>query len=158
MEQSVAYIVSIVFVALVSWMSSRTTMDTVRSTWYKCIQPSIAPPNVVFPVVWTVLYIMVAFVLANVLMMPSSLHKTSAVFGITVGLLLNIAWCYAFFHSRSPRLALVAIVLLIVANTSVLQSLWITERLLAKVFAPYFGWIAFAAVMNLMSAFKESGC
>ena len=58
------YLIGFPAVILTSVLASSFTMTSVKSDWYNCIRPSFAPPNWVFPIVWTGLYTSLGFALS----------------------------------------------------------------------------------------------
>ena len=53
-------ITCIIVVALVELAGSWFTSKSVNSSWYNSIAPSITPPGWVFPIVWNVLFLLIA--------------------------------------------------------------------------------------------------
>ncbi|MBU0585942.1 tryptophan-rich sensory protein, partial [Candidatus Micrarchaeota archaeon] len=51
--------VCILAVGITAYFGSLFTAPSIASGWYEIIKPDIAPPNFVFPIVWTVLYLMI---------------------------------------------------------------------------------------------------
>ena len=53
-------IVSLVVVYLVAFVGSLFTSPVTDSEWYDSIKPSITPPGWVFPIVWNILFFLIA--------------------------------------------------------------------------------------------------
>ena len=85
------YLISAAAVATTSIVGGYFTKKTVKSEWYKCIKPrKFTPPNIIFPIVWTVLYFTIFLALAD-----SIREKyTDINILISLSLVLNVAWCY----------------------------------------------------------------
>jgi tryptophan-rich sensory protein len=60
-------LISAFSIILTSYIGSIFTRKNVNTKWYDCIKPIITPPNYVFPIVWTILYILLFFVFKNIL-------------------------------------------------------------------------------------------
>ncbi len=141
--------VAIAAVAATATLGSQYTQQSVQSPWYSMAKPSWAPPNWVFPVVWTTLYICLAVAFTLSILrdtpFPTILH--------VVNLALNVAWCRAFFGLRRPLPALgilvgnVAVAAGIVATTRVSVVQWLL--------APYIAWLLFATTLNGAFVFAE---
>jgi benzodiazapine receptor len=157
MEIWVAYCVAFATVVVVSTLPSKT-MQATRSPWYDCIRPSLSPPNYVFPVVWTTLYVMIAVVLAQVFLLPPSHTRTSLLTVFYFNMALNVAWTFAYFGYKRVHLAFAVLVLLILTNVSVLAMLWDVSKLGFYMFIPYTAWLMFACVLNFQSMQKASAC
>ena len=118
-------------------------------TWYAGLaKPSFNPPNAIFPVVWTVLYAMMAVALWLVWRTPPSAARAVGIAAFVVQLVLNVAWSWAFFGAHSPLLGLVVIVALIAAIVWTVLSFRRTSGLAAILMLPYLVWVSFATVLN----------
>lgn len=119
-------------------------------TWYADLaKPWWTPPNRVFPVVWNILYIMMAVSLWMLWdrTAPSPIRAT-AITLFFVQLALNAAWSPAFFLYHRPLAALFIIVLLsIVLSVTIYQSLSI-NRPAAWLLVPYLLWVLYASTLN----------
>ena len=119
-------------------------------TWYQALaKPSWTPPDWVFGPVWTALYFMMA-VAAWLVWRARAWRPARAAlgwFGLQLG--LNLGWSALFFGLRSPGLAFLDIVLLLlsIAVTTVLFER--RSPIAASLLAPYLLWTLFAAVLNL---------
>jgi tryptophan-rich sensory protein len=119
--------------------------------WYHSLrQPFFQPPDWAFPVVWTILYAMMAVSLWRIASRPLTKHPRSVAMGVfMLQLLLNIGWSFAFFGQQNPQLGLVVIGALLVAiawNIAVFRSL---DRLAGLLLIPYFLWVCYATLLNL---------
>src|SRR4030042_1708947 len=54
------FILSVVIVFAFAAIGNLFTAPVVRSAWYESIKPSITPPNWIFPVVWNILFFLIA--------------------------------------------------------------------------------------------------
>ncbi len=119
---------------------------TVPGEWYAALEkPFFNPPNWVFGPVWTVLYLMIAFVGWRVW------HRDET--GPLVGLWffqmgLNFLWSPIFFAAQEPVWALLVIVVLFFTLLLFMRSAAIRDRLSAVLFVPYAAWVGFATVLN----------
>ena len=114
--------------------------------WYaKLAKPWFTPPNGIFPPVWTLLYVMIAFVGWRTFARDP--------FGAgmmiwTITLALNFIWSPIFFGAHRPAAALAVIVALLVMILVFVRLSWPYDPLSALLFTPYAAWVAFAAVLN----------
>lgn len=78
--------------------------------WYPLLhKPSITPPAIVFPIVWSILYVLMGLSL-SFLIKRKSAKWLIAVWGAQ--LFFNFLWSILFFSWRSPLLGLLDILLL----------------------------------------------
>ena len=125
--------------------------------WYETLEkPPWTPPNWVFPVGWTILYILIAY--AGWRAWTAEV-AVGAAFGAATGqtlafvvfggqLALNAAWSGIFFGLRRMRLALMecaALWILIALNIVLFLLIDQTAGLLL---IPYLCWVTFAAALN----------
>lgn len=117
-------------------------------TWYQGLtKPSWTPPNRAFPIVWSVLYLLIAISgwlvwrEAGFVIIP---------FGIFLGqMILNFLWSMLFFGRRRPDLAFLDITLLALAIAVNILAFWPYSRTAALLLVPYLAWVCVAAALNL---------
>ena len=118
-------------------------------TWYAGLaKPAFNPPNAVFPVVWGILYTVMAVAAWLVWRTPPSRMRTIGLSVFAAQLALNAAWSWAFFGAHSPLGGLIVIILLIAAIAWTIAAFWRTSRVAAWLMAPYLGWVSFASLLN----------
>jgi len=126
--------------------------------WYETLErPGFAPPNSVFPVVWTILYAMMA--VAVWLFWRAEGRSEDRKLGLIwfgVQLALNVVWSFAFFWLHSPGSGLIVILLLIVAITATIVLFGRSSRSAALLLMPYLLWVCFAAALNFAFWFLNS--
>lgn len=129
------------------WIGSLATTPNIP-TWYAGLnKPWFNPPNSIFPVVWTILYVLMA-VAAWLVWREETPARWPALAAFAVQLALNIAWSFAFFGAQSPLLGLVVIVALIAAIVWTMIAFSSVSGLAAGLLVPYLAWVAFATVLN----------
>lgn len=118
--------------------------------WYASLaKPSWTPPPVVFPIVWTALYILMAVSFWKLWETePRSAARARAMVWFLVQLALNAAWSPVFFVWHEPTAALVIIVALLIAIGAAIVSAARVDRLAAWLLAPYLAWVTYATTLN----------
>jgi tryptophan-rich sensory protein len=118
--------------------------------WYAALaKPGFTPPDWGFPVVWTVLFALMAIALWRVVAAAGGrIAGNRALLPFAVQLALNVGWSFAFFSGRSPAAGLGVIALLIPAIVWTILVFREKDRLAAWLLAPYLVWVAYAAVLN----------
>lgn len=114
--------------------------------WYEGLaKPSFTPPNAVFPVAWTVLYVMIG--LAGYFAWKA--EGIGAAVGVwLLQLILNAAWSYVMFGRHEIGLALAVLAALWLSIAAFIALTWRSSRLAALLFVPYLLWVSFAALLN----------
>ncbi|MEM1282012.1 MAG: TspO/MBR family protein [Chlamydiota bacterium] len=131
----------------VEWTASLFTQSSV-DTWYKTlIKPSWNPPNIAFPIVWTILYTMIALSFWLILSEPKARHPKPFV-AFFLQLFLNFTWSLAFFYLQSPLLGLVNIIFLLVAILWNIREFSKYSLTASRLLYPYFLWVAYAVTLN----------
>lgn len=118
--------------------------------WYAALtKPALTPPDWVFPVVWTVLYAMIA--VAGWLLWRHRHGDPSgraAVGFWGLQLALNAAWSWIFFGLHLTGVALAEIVILFGAILFVILLARKTSRAASLLMTPYLVWVGFAMWLN----------
>jgi tryptophan-rich sensory protein len=121
--------------------------STSVGNWYQTInRPSWNPPGWVFGPVWTTLYALMAVAVWDVWRSPGPARRAITLFAIQLA--LNLGWSILFFGLKSPGLALVGIVVLIVFIVATILEFWRQKRRASVLLFPYLAWTSFAAVLN----------
>lgn len=117
--------------------------------WYRLLaKPSWTPPDWLFGPVWTALYASMA-VAAWLVWRRRGLAGARGAWALfAVQLALNVGWSWLFFGLRSPGLALLEIVVLLVAIAATLAAFWRRSLAAGLLLVPYLGWVGFAALLN----------
>jgi tryptophan-rich sensory protein len=112
-------------------------------------KPFFTPPSAIFPIVWTLLYLMMA-VAAWLVWRQQRLagERRMAFAAFLVQLALNVSWSWAFFGARSPGAGLIVILLLLAAIGWTIVAFWQVSRVAAWMLAPYACWVVFATLLN----------
>ena len=112
-------------------------------------QPALTPPPWVFPIVWTILYIMMGIASYNVLVAEAdSKSKATALSLYGAQLFFNFWWSIVYFNLKNYLFAfiwLIAMWLLIIATTLEFRKI---SKKAALMMIPYLLWTTFAAYLN----------
>jgi benzodiazapine receptor len=134
----------VVFLGLVM-VAASTGMLFKPGEWYRRLnKPSWTPPDIAFPIVWTVLYLMIA--VAGWLVWREGSAAALIVWGLQ--LILNALWSYLFFGQRRMDLALADVSLLWLSVAGFIILAWPLSTTAALLFAPYLVWVTIAANLN----------
>jgi benzodiazapine receptor len=131
-----------VLVLLGSGMGVWTGSDV--SLWYEGLNRSVlTPPNVVFPVVWTVLYALMG-VCGWLIWGAVRTQKVKVLYMLQ--LVLNWMWTPIFFHYHWVGGALVVVMLLALTIGTLMV---VAHKSVSVLMIPYLGWVLFAAYLNV---------
>ena len=118
--------------------------------WYATLnKPGFTPANQVFPVVWAILYAMMAVSAGLVWRAPGKNEdRRPALTWFFWQLAIGVIWSYAFFWLHSPGLGLIVILALLVAITIAIVLFDRLSRPAALLLLPLLLWVAFATSLN----------
>jgi len=115
--------------------------------WYRSLnKPSWTPPNWLFPVAWTTLYICISIAGTRAALSPGS-GVALAFFALQIA--LNTLWTPVFFGLRKMREGLIVLIFLWVAVACCMIALWQVDWLAGLLFVPYLAWVTVAGALNL---------
>lgn len=114
--------------------------------WYdQLAKPPWTPPNWLFPVVWGLLYVLMAYAAWRV-WDTAGIGPALGLWGVQ--LVLNAGWSAVFFGLRRPALALVEVTGLWLAVAATLVAFLQIDLIAGAVMAPYLTWVTIASVLN----------
>lgn len=126
--------------------------------WYESLaKPSWTPPNLLFPIAWTILYILMSIAAWRVASdladagadSPASNWAAAGLGFWAAQITLNAMWSPLFFGARRPRAALICIAALWFAIFGAIYCFAHADAASAWLMAPYLAWASFAAALNL---------
>lgn len=113
-------------------------------------QPPFAPPGWLFPVVWTVLYLLMGYSSYRVLgsgREEDAIHKALAAYGVQ--LLLNFLWPILFFRFSWYLAAFFLLIGLWAAIYITMHLFSKLDQPAADLLLPYLLWVCYAGYLNL---------
>ncbi len=118
--------------------------------WYASLaKPSWMPANSIFPLAWSILYLLIAISLWRLWDRASvSPARTLALRLFLAQLALNAVWSPIFFGLHAIWLGLAIIVALIATLAATIVQSAGVDRLATVLLAPYFAWLCYAAALN----------
>ena len=115
-------------------------------------KPPLAPPGVVFPIVWTILFLLMG-VTAYLIYISRDPKKGPALLLYGVQLVVNFFWPLLFFSQQYFAFAFFWLVLLWVLILWMVLKFREISPLAAWLQVPYLLWVAFAGYLNYWFAF-----
>ena len=120
-------------------------------TLYK---PPLAPPGWLFPIVWTILFILMG-IAAYLVARQGGEGSREALALYLIQLLANVAWSVIFFRFEAYLLAFAWLLLLWYLILITIQHFAPISRTAALLMLPYLLWVTFAGYLNLAIALSE---
>ncbi len=139
-------LISFLIIAALVALAASTGMQFLPGDWYASLnKPAWTPPNWVFPIAWTILYVMIA--VAGWLVWQA-VGWSPAILIWGVGLFFNGFWSYLMFGRHDPQMAMACIAQLWVTILLFIVAAWNIERRASALYLPYLAWVSFAAALN----------
>lgn len=109
---------------------------------------ALTPPNIVFPFVWAVLYILLTmafyFVLNNA---DKTLIRPAATL-FTFNMFLQVLWTFVFFYNAYFFSGFMVLIILDFAGALLVWAFYQINRTAGLMLIPYFLWLLFATYLN----------
>ena len=116
-----------------------TNMDT-----YSMVnKPPLAPPGIVFPIVWTILYLLIGYSSYRVRDDKDSLKL------FYTNLAINGIWSIIFFNLENYLGGFILVIIMIILQIFILIRFKKIDSLAYKLNIPYLIWLIFAAYLSL---------
>lgn len=150
-EKLRCYIVSIAIPLAVGGFSALFTRGGME-LYAGISKPPLSPPGIVFPIVWTVLYVLMGIGMALVYMKRDDDPDTvrSAVFVFGLQLAANFFWSIIFFNMQAYLFAFIWLLLLLALVIWMALLFRRVSRTAAYIQLPYIIWVIFAGYLTLM--------
>ena len=113
--------------------------------------PALSPPPFLFPIVWTILYILMG-ISAYLVAVTNSPLRQKALFVYGLQLAFNFVWPLLFFVSQAYWVSFVWLAILWVLVFIMIILFYKIRPAAAFLQIPYLLWITFAGYLNLMVA------
>lgn len=124
--------------------------DGSESVWYYALEkPGLTPPDVIFAVVWPILFVLMALGAILVRMRAGSFAACSAALGLYfTQLAMNLAWSWLFFGFHEVRIAMITLVVLWLLIVAMMRAFAKHSVAAAFLQVPYLIWVSFAGYLN----------
>ena len=125
--------------------------------WYAALhKPFLTPPDLLFALVWPILFVLMAAGAMLVLDRAGSFERAISPLGLYYTMLaFNAGWSLAFFGLQDVSLALGILVALWLLIIAMMQDFWRYSHLAALLQLPYLAWISFAGYLNAFILFAN---
>ena len=112
--------------------------------------PPLSPPGFLFPVVWTILYILMG-ISSTMIYIDREKNPESAKKGLIwygVSLIINLSWSIIFFNLQAAFFALLLLVALLYTIIRTILEYRKVNKISAYLQLPYAIWVIFAGYLN----------
>ena len=145
MNKALIYIKSILIPLLIGGLVGFLTSGYID--YNSLIQPSFAPPSILFPIVWTILYTLMG--VSYGILKSNSLTDDKINIIYYSQLFVNALWSFFFFVFQWRLFSFLWILLLIGLVILMIIEFYKKNKIAGLLQIPYLLWISFASVLNL---------
>ena len=144
------YILFIVLSLGVGGLSALLTRGNMN-LYSEITRPPLSPPSILFPIVWTVLYILMG--VGAAMAWNNRSHNLSAardairIFALQLA--INFLWSLIFFNLRAFFFAFIWLILLWMLIVLMISRFSLLSVTAGKLQIPYLIWVTFAGYLNL---------
>lgn len=142
------YVTSILIALAVGGLSALVTSSNMN-TYENIVKPALAPPGWVFPVVWSILFILMGISSAIVYKKGGN-DATDALKVYALQLIVNFFWSIIFFNMQAYLFAFIWLLLLLALIAVMIYRFYKVSPLAAYLQIPYFLWVCFAGYLTFM--------
>ena len=111
------------------------------------IKPPLSPPSYIFPIVWTILYILMGISYFIATKNNENDKELNQIY--ILQLLVNFFWPIIFFVLRMYFTAFLWIILLLILVIVMIKELLKNNKISGYLQIPYFIWVLFATYLNI---------
>lgn len=115
---------------------------------YNSLQkPFLAPPSITFPIVWSILYILMGISYGILKSNNLTDRKIDLIYYIQLG--VNLLWSIIFFILKWRLFAFICIILLAILIIVMIKKFYNKNKIAGLLQIPYLLWILFAGYLNI---------
>lgn len=118
--------------------------------------PPLSPPEWVFPIAWSILYILIG--IASYIVLDKEEYKlTDRMKYFYYNLALNFTWPILFFKFDMYTASAVLLAVMLILATAATKGFWDKSKVAGKLMLPYVLWLCFALYLNIGIAVANVG-
>ncbi len=110
------------------------------------VKPVLAPPGILFPIVWSILYILMG-ISYGMLKIKGISKESQKIYYLQLG--VNLLWPIIFFIFKLRFIAFIWIILLDILVGLMIKYFYKDNKVASYLQIPYLIWVLFATYLNL---------
>ncbi len=112
-------------------------------------KPLFSPPSWIFPIVWTLLYLLMGIAAYRIWIKGKEGEKVTRALALyTIQLILNFLWSIIFFRFNLYGAAFFELLVLLAVVIMMTFEFYKIDKIAAYLMIPYILWLSFAGVLN----------
>ena len=143
------YIISILIALGTGLLSSALTQMNM-DIYPELVKPPLAPPPILFPIVWTVLYVLMGISSSMIYLRKNEniVASQNALSLYGANLIINFTWSIIFFGFQKYLFAFIWLLFLLFTIVRMVTSFERLNKIAAYLQLPYIIWVIFAGYLN----------
>lgn len=147
MKKVISILLPILICFMIGLAASEFQQDAIKK-WYPLLEkPDLTPPNIVFPIAWSIIYLCIGLSI-GIIYLSNSLKKNELIKLFSIQLFFNFIWSILFFYLQNPLLGLIDILILDICVTIYVIKSYPVKKVSSMLCWPYLIWIYFATYLN----------
>lgn len=143
------YAVFLLITGAVGGLSALLTNMGMES--YKAVEkPPLTPLDIVFPIVWSILYTLMAISASRVWLTDNSRLRNRGIIVYFIQLFFNFFWSILFFNFQAYGFAFLWLIGLWLLILIMIVKFYQIDKIAGLLQIPYLLWVTFAGYLNLM--------
>lgn len=138
-------IVNILIPNIIGFLSS--VLGKVSTEFNAFKKPTWTPPGIVFPIVWTILYILMG-VSSYLIYESNSVEKDDALKIYGMNIIINGLWSIIFFRFKLFFLAFITVIILIILTIIMIIKYYKINKVAGLIQIPYLIWLFVALALS----------
>ena len=123
--------------------------NNTMNTYEMLKKPFFTPPSIVFPIVWTILYILMGIAAYRIFMRnKQGADDKGGYFFYLIQLMINFLWSFIFFTFRLYGISFIVIIILFIFIVITFIKFIKVDKIAGILLIPYLIWVAYAGVLN----------
>lgn len=137
-----------IFILVVTFLiGSLFTFFTGTDIYNEIVKPPFAPKAIVFPIVWSIIYILMSISLYQVL--EENYENDLSLFLYAIQLFFNSTWTLIFFGFKNFFVSFIWIMILIVCVIKMFLHFYKIKKSAGLLIIPYILWLFIALYLNI---------
>ncbi|MEL7197522.1 MAG: TspO/MBR family protein [Pseudomonadota bacterium] len=134
-------------IVLLGFLSAQ--LGSPQTVWFQNLnKPSFYPPDIAFPIAWSILYALIGFALAMVASAWGAQGRGIAIIVFGLHFVGNLVWTPVFFGMQDMQTGLYIIGYMAASLIVVMALFARVRKAAALLLVPYLAWTIFAGVLN----------
>lgn len=148
-KKKLPYIISAGIALTIGGLSALLSMNGMEMYTENLIKPPLSPPAWLFPVAWTILYVLMGIGAARIWLLPESQERSKGLNLYVAQLVVNFFWSLIFFNAQAYGFAVIWLFLLWGLVLLMILQWRKIDPIAARMQIPYLIWLTFAAYLNI---------